>query len=315
MSAEPTADTRQPTGDAALAYGRIRALPAAHPLLRAMRLLQWTKNSLVLAGLLFSVSVFELEAVIRAGAAVIVFCAVSSAMYLLNDVRDAEHDRHHPRKRTRPIAAGEVSEQTAVIVAIVLIAAGLGGALLIRPEFAGVVCGYLALMIAYSYGLKRMVILDVFAISAGFVLRAAGGAVAIDVPISPWLYMCTMLGALFIGFGKRRNELALLQGDAAKHRANLDDYSIPVLDQIIAVVASATVMTYSLYTFDAASVPENKAMMLTIPFVAYAVFRYLLLMYRRDLGGSPEIVLVTDKPLFLCIVGWGFTSVAILYLT
>ena len=156
-------------------------------------------------------------------------------------------------------------------------------------------------------------IVDVFAIAAGFVLRAVGGAVAIAVPISPWLYVCTMLLALFLGFGKRRHELATLQQEAVNHRANLASYSLPLLDQIIAVVASATVMAYSLYTFDAPNVPDNHAMMLTIPFVVYAIFRYLYLIYRRDLGGSPEVLLVTDRPLFLSIIGWALTSIAILY--
>jgi len=190
---------------------------------------------------------------------------------------------------------------------------GFAAAMLIRPTFGAVIAGYMALMIAYSYGLKRLVIIDVFAIAAGFVLRAAGGAVAIGVPISPWLYVCTMLLALFLGFGKRRNELSTLQDAAVHHRANLDSYSLPLLDQIIAVVASATVMTYSLYTFDAPNVPANHAMMLTIPFVAYAIFRYLFLIYRQDQGGSPEVLLVTDRPLLLCILGWAATSIAILY--
>jgi 4-hydroxybenzoate polyprenyltransferase len=170
-------------------------------------------------------------------------------------------------------------------------------------------------MIAYSYGLKRLVILDVFAIGTGFVLRAAGGAVAIAVPISPWLYVCTMLLALFIGFGKRRSEIVLLEGQAGRHRANLDAYTIGMLDQIIGIVSSATVMAYSLYTFDAASVPENKSMMLTIPFVLYAIFRYLYLVHRHNLGGSPEVLLFTDRPLLLCIVGWGISSIVILALS
>jgi 4-hydroxybenzoate polyprenyltransferase len=175
--------------------------------------------------------------------------------------------------------------------------------------------GYIGLMVAYSYGLKRVVILDVFAIAAGFVLRAAGGAVAIDVPISPWLYVCTMLLALFIGFGKRRHELTSLHDAAALHRANLSAYSLPLLDQMISVIASATVMAYSFYTFDAASVPRNHAMMLTIPFVAYAIFRYLYLIHHDDRTGSPETLLFADAPLFICIASWGVTSVVILYLT
>jgi 4-hydroxybenzoate polyprenyltransferase len=284
------------------------------PIIRALRPLQWTKNALVFAAAIFAVRAFDTEPLLRSIGAVLVFCAVSSGIYLINDVRDAEQDRLHPKKRFRPIASGEVSPRIAMIVAALLILVGILCALVVRPEFTLVIVGYIVLMVSYSYGLKRIVILDVFAIAAGFVLRAVGGAVAIAVPISPWLYVCTMLGALFIGFAKRRNELATLEHLAVRHRANLDDYSVPMLDQIIAIVASATVMTYSLYTFDAPSVPQNHAMMLTIPFVVYAIFRYLYLIYRRQLGGSPEVLLVTDKPLFACIIGWGLASVAIRYL-
>ncbi len=287
-------------------------LPA---IVRAMRPLQWTKNALVFPALIFSVRAFELRYLLLSIGAAIVFCAVSSGIYLINDVRDMEQDRHHPKKRLRPIAAGEVNPRTAVIISIVLIASGFAVAFALRPAFCAVIAGYVALMVSYSYGLKKVVILDVFAIAAGFVLRAAGGAIVISVPISPWLYVCTMLGALFIGFGKRRNELTTLEHHAARHRANLEFYTVPLLDQIIGIVSSATVMTYSLYTFDANVVPENHSMMLTIPFVMYAIFRYLYLIYRQQLGGSPEVLLVTDRPLFICIIGWGLTSVAILYLT
>jgi 4-hydroxybenzoate polyprenyltransferase len=285
------------------------------PIIRALRPLQWTKNALVFAAAIFAVRAFDAEPLLRSIGAALVFCAVSSGIYLINDVRDAEQDRHHPKKRFRPIASGEVTPRIAMIVAGLLIGVGLLSALVVRPAFALVILGYIALMVSYSYGLKRLVIIDVFAIAAGFVLRAVGGAVAISVPVSPWLYVCTMLGALFIGFAKRRNELATLDHLAVKHRANLDEYSLPMLDQIIAIVASAMVMAYSLYTFDAPSVPDSHAMMLTIPFVVYAIFRYLLLVYKRQLGGSPEVLLVTDKPLFACIVGWGLTSLAIRYLS
>jgi 4-hydroxybenzoate polyprenyltransferase len=291
----------------------LAALDNLPPIVRALRPLQWTKNGLVFAALAFDRQVFHVEPFLRSLAAALVFCAVSSGIYLMNDVRDAEQDRLHPKTRRRPIAAGELSPQRAIAVAAVLLITGFAAAMVIRPSFGAVIAGYMVLMIAYSYGLKRLVIIDVFAIAAGFVLRAAGGALAIEVPISPWLYVCTMLLALFLGFGKRRNELSTLQEAAVHHRANLDSYSIPLLDQIIAVVSSATVMTYSLYTFDAPNVPTNHAMMLTIPFVVYAIFRYLFLIYRKDQGGSPETLLVTDRPLLLCITGWALTSVAILY--
>jgi len=284
-------------------------------LVRAMRPLQWTKNALVFAGLIFTRSVFELDPFLTTVAAALIFCAVSSGVYLVNDIRDIEQDKLHPRKRFRPIASGDVTVRQATTTAVILLAGGVIASFLIRPQFTAVIAGYLVLMIAYSYGLKRLVILDVFSIAAGFVLRAAGGAVAIAVPISPWLYVCTMLLALFIGFGKRRSEIVLLEGQAGRHRANLDAYTIPMLDQIIGIVSSATVMAYSLYTFDAANVPANKSMMLTIPFVLYAIFRYLYLVHRHGLGGSPEVLLFTDRPLLLCIIGWGISSVVILSLS
>ena len=283
------------------------------PLIRALRPLQWTKSSLVFGTLVFDRRVFELDALWHCLAAAIVFCGVSSAVYLINDVRDVEQDRLHPRKRLRPIAAGEVSPGQATRIAILLLATALVTSVAVRPEFALVIVTYIMLMLAYSYGLKRMVILDVFAIASGFVLRAVGGAVAISVPASPWLYVCTALGALFIGFGKRRNEIVTLESAAGQHRANLEDYSVPMLDQIIAIVSAAMLVSYSLYTFDASNVPDSHAMMLTIPFVAYGLFRYLFLVYRRGEGGSPEVLLVKDPGLILCIAGWVTASLAILY--
>jgi 4-hydroxybenzoate polyprenyltransferase len=283
------------------------------PIVRAMRPLQWTKNGLVFAALIFADRALDVESILRALGAALVFCAVSSAIYLINDVRDVEQDRLHPTKRFRPIASGEVAPRSAIMISVALLVCGFVCAAAVRPAFVGIVALYVALMIAYSFGLKRIVILDVFAISAGFVLRAVGGAVAISVPISPWLYVCTMLGALFLGFAKRRNEIATLEGMAGQHRANLEEYTVPMLDQIIAIVSSATLMAYSLYTFDAQNVPSNHSMMMTIPFVLYALFRYLFLVYKRELGGSPEVLLVTDKPLLVCVLGWVATSVAILY--
>lgn len=282
-------------------------------LLRALRPLQWTKNVLVFAALVFDERIFQLDPLLRSIGAFVAFCAISSSLYLFNDLRDIESDRLHPRKRNRPIAAGLVTPRQAVAVSLLLGVFALAVAWLVRSNFALVIAGYGALMLLYSAGLKRMVILDVFAIAAGFVMRAAGGAIAIGVPISPWLYVCTLLLSLFIGFGKRRNELSTLEGRAAAHRANLDSYSLPMLDQLISVVASATVMAYALYTFDASTVPANHAMMLTIPFVVYAVFRYLYLIHRSDLSGSPEALLFRDRPLLLSIIGWGLACIVILY--
>lgn len=284
------------------------------PLIRTLRPLQWSKNLLVFAALLFSMNVFEIRPIAQAIGAFIVFCAVSSAIYLLNDLRDREQDAHHPVKRYRPIASGTVSPTTAQILAVVLGLGGLLGAWFIGPSLALTVGAYLVLMIAYSFRLKQVVLLDVIIISLGFVLRAAAGAVAIDVPVSPWLYLCSMLLALMLGFGKRRHELLMLQDLAKQHRANLDAYSVPLLDQIIAATSSATVVAYSVYTFSTASLPENHSMMLTIPIVLYAVFRYLYLLYKEHLGGSPELLLVHDRPIQISIVLWGLASLLILYL-
>ena len=289
--------------------------PGRHlpPLIQALRPVQWSKNLLVFAALLFSLNVFDLTKFAQATGAFLVFCAVSSAIYLLNDVRDREQDAHHPLKRRRPIAAGLVNPVTATVLAIALAAGGALGSYLIDAELTLVVGAYLVLMALYTYGLKRVVLLDVIIISIGFVLRAAAGAVAIDVPISPWLYICSMLLALMLGFGKRRHELLMLRDSASQHRANLDAYSVPLLDQIIAVTSSSAVVAYSVYTFTSPALPENHAMMLTIPIVLYAVFRYLFLIYKEHLGGSPELLLMHDRPMQFSILLWAISSGAILY--
>ena len=303
--------SRRPERLAARRTPAERTLPA---IVRAMRPLQWTKNAVVLAALVFDRKLLEPDAVIRALVAVLVFCALSSGVYLINDVRDAASDRLHPTKRYRPIAASELHPRSAIAVAVLLFMVGLATAWIVRPPFLAVSAGYVALMVLYSLGLKQFIILDVFAIAAGFVLRAAGGAVALTVTISPWLLVCTMLLALFIGFGKRRHELVAL-GHVTDRRKSLSGYSLVFLDQLIGTVASATVMAYSIYTFDASNVPRNHAMMLTIPFVAYAVFRYLFLIHRDELSGTPEALLFADRPLLLAIVAWGLSSIAILQLT
>jgi 4-hydroxybenzoate polyprenyltransferase len=284
-------------------------------LLRAMRPLQWTKNGLVFAALIFDQKFTDFGAIGIAIVAAICFCAVSSASYLVNDVQDIERDQRHPRKRYRPIATGELPVQQALIAAGVLSLLALVAGSLIRLEFTLVLIGYLLLMLVYNLGLKQLAILDVFAIGGGFVLRAVGGAVAIDVPISPWLYVCTMLLALLIGFAKRRQELMSLSTMAGLHRESLRGYTVPLLDQYINILAAATIIAYSVYTFDAAAVPRNHAMMLTIPFVAYAIFRFLAVTQRSDLGGQPEALLFADKPLLISLIGWGLTSVVILAVT
>jgi 4-hydroxybenzoate polyprenyltransferase len=280
---------------------------------RALRPLQWTKNGVLFAALVFDQRLFELDSLLRTIAAFLVFCGLSSGVYLINDIRDAASDRLHPTKRHRAVAAGELASRTALVLAGVLLAGALAAGYLVRPEFFLVSLAYVALMMLYTFWLKRIVLIDVLTIAAGFVIRAAAGAVAIAVEISPWLLVCTMLLALLLGFGKRRHELLTLRGRAARHRANLASYTPRVLDQAIGMSAAATVLAYAMYTFDAASVPANHTMMLTIPSVVYAVVRYLQLIYTRNLGGSPEVMLVRDRPLLVSIVLWGLSSVTILY--
>jgi 4-hydroxybenzoate polyprenyltransferase len=283
-------------------------------LLRAVRPKQWTKNAVVFAAIVFDHKLFNTSHLAIVLGAFICFCLASSAIYLLNDLHDIESDRTHPRKRLRPIPAGLISQPLAWSMVALLVAVSVPVAFLLRQSFGGVLVSYLLLMVAYTYVLKHFVIVDVFAISAGFLLRAAGGAVVLSVPISPWLYVCTILLSLFIGFGKRRHELLLLEGAAASHRRNLEDYSPQLLDQFILISAAATVMAYSLYTFTSPSLPDSHAMMLTVPFVLYAMFRYLFLIHRRDEGGSPEQMLLSDAPLLVCIFLWGMTTIFILYI-
>lgn len=294
-----------------------RRSPRPHrwpPAIRALRPLQWTKNGILFAALVFDQKLFEVDSLLRTVAAALVFCGLSSAVYLINDVRDIEADRHHPLKRFRAIASGELRPQTALAMAAILLPVSLGAAFLIRPEFLLISLAYVGLMVAYTFWLKRIVLVDVLTIAAGFVIRAAAGAVAIAVEISPWLLVCTMLLALLLGFGKRRHEVMTLKSRAARHRANLDAYSPRLLDQLIGITAASTVIAYAVYTFDSASVPANHTMMLTIPVVVYAIFRYLYLIYLRRLGGTPELMLVRDRPLLVSIVLWGLSSVLVLYL-
>lgn len=290
---------------------RRRPLPLAMVL--ALRPRQWMKNAVVFAALVFARRVFEPAPFAQAVAAFVFFCAASGAVYLVNDIIDIDQDRLHPRKRRRPIAAGDLPVSLAWALAGVLVTTTLALAYLVRPLLAAVILGYCVVQVAYSLYLKHQVILDVFTIAAGFVLRAVAGAVAIGVPISPWLYVCTALLALFQALAKRRAEIKLLSEAAGAHRRILEDYSTLLLEEMIAVVTSSTVMAYSLYTFSAENLPRNHAMMWTVPFVLYGIFRYLYLVYRKDAGGSPEQILLSDFPLLICLLLWGLTSLAILY--
>lgn len=288
--------------------------------LRSTRPRQWTKNAIVFMALIFSVNqewqpddpASWDHLLQRALAAFFIFCLVSGGDYLVNDVRDRESDRLHPRKSRRPIAAGLLSPGAAVGWAVALWAVGAAAAFVLDWRTGAVVLAYIGTMLAYSFVLKHEVILDVMAIAAGFVLRAMAGAYAIDAPISPWLYVMTGLGALFLAVTKRRAEVALLQEQAGNHRATLDHYTPALVDQMTAMVTASTLIAYALYTFTSENLPQNHAMMLTIPFVAYGIFRYLYLSLSRNEGGSPEDVLLKDPPLILTIVGWVAASMAIL---
>lgn len=284
----------------------------ANPWIRLLRPVQWAKNSVVFAALVFgrqSNPVDMLDAVM----AFVAFCALSSATYIFNDWSDAERDRLHPVKRFRPLAAGELQASRALAMGAALAIMALTISLTISPWLAAVLAAYGLLMVAYTFLLKQVMILDVFVIAAGFLLRAIAGAVAVDVPISTWLMLCTMLLALFLGFCKRRNELTTLDTDAALHRTSLRGYTIETLDQFIVISAASSVMAYAMYTFSAETVPDNGLMMITVPIVIFAMFRYLYLVYVRRLGGAPEILLFRDRPLLGSIIVWGVTAFSIVW--
>ncbi|MCH7744819.1 MAG: decaprenyl-phosphate phosphoribosyltransferase [Chloroflexi bacterium] len=286
----------------------------------ATRPKQWTKNLIIFLAFFFTVNeawnppdtgeMFSLAA--RTALAFVIFSVLTGAIYLINDVFDIEKDRIHPKKRFRPIASGQLPINVAWAGATTLIAVGLSSAFLLEPLFGGISLAYVTLMIAYTLVIKRLILLDVFAISAGFVLRAVAGAVVLGVPISPWLYICTGLGSLFLALTKRRSELAIAGENAGNQRDTLEHYTLPLLDQLISVVATSTVLAYALYTFTAPNLPENNAMMLTIPFVVYGLFRYMYLVHTKDTGENPEDTLITDAPLVITIVLWLATAATIL---
>ncbi len=287
----------------------------------ALRPRQWSKNLLLYAGFLFTLNqVWKplqpsmWQALLHASLGVLLFCAVSSGVYLLNDIRDLEQDRAHPVKRNRPLARGLIPVWLGVVTAIVLLLGGITGAWLLRPLFGYVAALYLVMQVAYTLKLKHLVILDVFIIALGFVMRAASGAIVLYAHISPWLYIVTFLAALFLGLCKRRHELTLLSESAVHHRRILREYSTELLDQMISIVTASTIMAYSLYTFAAAGLPDNNLMMLTIPYVLYGMFRYLYLVHKHSGGGSPEEVLLRDRPLLCAIVLWAVTAAVILTL-
>src|SRR5436309_8036778 len=294
----------------------VTALPRRKPALTAaivaLRPRQWSKNLLVFAGIVFAAKLGDAVRWGEAFAAFAAYCALSSAAYLVNDLRDREHDRLHPVKRERPVARGELSARAAVTLSVALGAAAVATAALLGFPSLGFALGFAGLQLGYSFGLKHVVLVDVLAIGGLFVVRAAAGAEAVDVRISPWLLLCTALLALFLALAKRRGELVLVGARETPGRPVLEGYSLELVDQLVTVVAASTVIAYSLYTFTAR---DSKALMVTIPFVIFGVFRYLLLVHRDDLGEEPEQVLLTDVPIIVAVCGWITTAAVILALT
>ncbi len=282
--------------------------PAAY--VRLARPKQWTKNGFVLAGVVFSGEALQASSLVAALLAFVAFCALSGAVYAANDVLDVEEDRKHPRKCLRPVAAGLISARSAAVYAALLAAGGLALAFFVAPGVGLAGLAYLALQAVYTPFLKHLPILDVMSISAGFVLRALAGVAAVAAPISPWLIVCTGLLTLFLGFSKRRHEIALLGDGAVVHRKNLRDYSVEMLDQMMNIMVSATIIAYSLYTFFRA---DDRLMMATIPLVVYGVFRYVLLVH-RDGGGNPDTLLLQDRPLQITLLLWLAVVMTVIYL-
>jgi len=287
----------------------------AASLFLALRPAQWTKNLIVFAALIFGQRLFDDGAVLRAAVAFVAFCALSGVVYLLNDIVDREHDRQHPLKRRRPIAAGHLPVSVAAVSGLVLGGSGLGAAAWLGPVFVTHAVAYVLLQAAYSLVLKRQVILDVLSIALGFVIRASAGGAAVAVPVSQWLLVCTILLALFLALAKRRHEITLLGEDAARHRAILGEYTPYLVDQMIAVVTASTLMGYAFYTVSSDTVERfgTPWLGLTLPFPIYGIFRYLYLVHRRSQGGSPTELLLADRPLLLCVALWGATTVALIY--
>ncbi len=276
---------------------------------------QWTKNLIVFAALVFAVKLFDPAALALASAAFLIFCALSGSVYLINDVSDREADRLHPLKRLRPIASGALGAGAALGWAIGLSVVALAAAYALRPLFAVTAAAYLALFALYTHTLKHVVILDVMSIAIGFVLRAVAGGLVIGVPVSDWLLVCTILLALFLGLAKRRHEITALADGASGHRRILEEYDPYLLDQMIAIVAAATLVVYVIYCAspDTAERFGTHLLVLTTPFPIYGIFRYLYLVHRKHGGGSPSDLLLRDRPLLGCVALWGIAVVTIIY--
>lgn len=283
---------------------------------KTLRPKQWTKNSFIFAALVFDLKLFQWEPLIATLLGFILLCFISGTVYLINDLVDIDRDRQHPTKKYRPLPSGQVSVRAAIIASILLPTICLPLSFWLNFNFGLIVTGYLLIQIAYSFVLKNIVIVDLLTIAAGFVLRVAGGVALVEAErFSPWLYVATVLLALFLGIGKRRTELAHLKEHAVNTRSILNQYNLPFLDEMMAVVTAGTVITYAFYTFSATNLPDNHTMMLTIPFVIYGIFRYLYVIHVQNNISAPDEILLSDRPLQISIILFGMSIVAILYLS
>jgi 4-hydroxybenzoate polyprenyltransferase len=284
-------------------------------IVKSLRIKQWIKNGFIFAGIIFDRQLFNHPAILKTILGFIIFCILSSAVYYFNDLFDIKADKQHPKKRNRPIASGMIPKNTAVGIALLLCTISLSSAYFLSTYFFFICTFYFSMNLLYSKWLKHIPILDVMIIAAGFVLRVAAGVSLIQVErFSPWLYVVTTLLSLFIGFGKRRAELVLLAEGANQHRLVFEGYSLPLLDQLITIVSSITLVSYSFYTFSAPNLPENHSMMLTIPFVLYGIFRYLFLIQSDQSTGAPEELVLKDRPLQISVLLYGISVVIIFYL-
>ena len=283
-------------------------------LLRTLRPRQWIKNGLVFMALLFDQKLTNWPLLLRTTFAFILFCMISSTVYIINDLADLEKDKQHPKKKGRALPSGQLQPWFAIVAAVGILAVCLPLSFWLDPLFGLIILGYFLLHLAYSFYLKNIVIVDVMVVAAGFVMRVAAGVVVAEAErFSPWLYVCTIFLALFMAIGKRRHELTFLAGSAVNHRKILNEYTVQFLDSMTQLVIAGAVISYSLYTFSATNLPSNHTMMLTIAFVIYFVFRYQYLVFVKGEGGAPEMLLYTDLPLFLDVLLWGISIVLIMY--
>lgn len=283
-------------------------------LIKSMRPRQWTKNVFVFVPLFFDRKLTDPESVLRTLAAFVLFCLMSSSVYLMNDLVDMEKDRQHPTKKNRPLPAGQLSPRVAGAAAILFAAGSLIAGYLLSPMLSLILLIYLVIQVAYTLWLKNVVLVDVMVIASGFLLRIGAGVAVIEVErFSPWLYVFSGFLALFLALGKRRHELVLLGDEGANHRSILSEYNIDLIDRMLGIVTTGAVVAYSLYTFLAEGLPANHVMMLSIPFVLYAIFRWLYLIHVRQEGGAPEEIVLRDRPLQLSIVLWAVVVFIALY--